>query len=128
MNHLPGRLTGGGADPGGTGGTVEVIGQRLPVHGQRPDTADVDVLVRPETVLVTPAEDGEAVVVTSSFRGASVRLRLRLDDGTELLTDLPGHDAVRLAPGERASVRLVERPVLVAARTTAPAEAPPTAG
>ncbi|WP_424535481.1 ABC transporter ATP-binding protein [Sphaerisporangium viridialbum] len=120
MNHLPGRVS---------GDDVEVIGQRLPVHGPRPDTADVDVLVRPETVLVTPAEDGQALVVTSSFRGASVRLRLRLDDGTEILADLPGHDAARLAPGGRASVRLVERPVLVAARTApVPADVLPAAG
>jgi putative spermidine/putrescine transport system ATP-binding protein len=113
MNHLPGRLS---------GDEVEVIGQRLPVHGRTPDSPDVDVLVRPETVLVTPAEDGEAIVITSSFRGASVRLLLRLGDGTEVLADLPGHDAARLGPAHRASVRLVERPVLVAARTPAPAE------
>jgi putative spermidine/putrescine transport system ATP-binding protein len=122
MNHLPGRLTGDTRDK------VEVIGQRLPVHGEAPTSTDVDVLVRPETVLVTPAEDGEALVVASSFRGASVRLRLRLDDGTEILADLPGHDAARLATGGRATVRLVERPVLVAARSSAPAAEPVEAG
>ncbi|MFC6086230.1 ABC transporter ATP-binding protein [Sphaerisporangium aureirubrum] len=115
MNHLPGRLS---------GTEVEVLGQRLPVHGAVPSTPDVDVLVRPETVLVTPSGDGPALVVSSSFRGASVRLRLRVGE-TEFLADLPGHDAVRLAPGDCASVRLVERPVLVAARTSsAPAGAP----
>jgi putative spermidine/putrescine transport system ATP-binding protein len=109
MNHLPGRL-----DTGGT--AVEVLGQRLPVHGAAPGSPDVDVLVRPETVLVTPSSEGEALVVASSFRGASVRLRLRIGD-TEFLADLPGHGTARLAPGDRAAVRLVERPVLVAAST-----------
>ncbi|MEV6982261.1 ABC transporter ATP-binding protein [Sphaerisporangium sp. NPDC051017] len=116
MNHLPGRLS---------GDLVEVAGQRLPVHGDRPATSEVDVLVRPETVLVTPAEDGDVLIVTSSFRGASVRLLLRLGDGTEIVADLPGHDAARFAVGGRASVRLVERPVLVATRT--PASAAPEA-
>nr|WP_246497497.1 ABC transporter ATP-binding protein [Sphaerisporangium rubeum] len=109
MNHLPGRLS---------GAEVEVLGRRLPVHGPLPGTADVDVLVRPETVLVGPAPDGAAEVVASSFRGASVRLRLRAGD-TEFLADLPGHDATRYALGDRVDVRLVERPVLVAARTAA---------
>ncbi|MDH2429705.1 ABC transporter ATP-binding protein [Sphaerisporangium sp. TRM90804] len=115
MNHLPGRLD---------GDQVEVIGQRLPVHGEVPAGPDVDVLVRPETVLVTAAHDGDAEVVTASFRGASVRLRLRLADGTEVLADLPGHDATRLGPGGRAFLRLVRRPVLVAPRATAPAKVP----
>ncbi|MEO3811861.1 ABC transporter ATP-binding protein [Sphaerisporangium sp. B11E5] len=109
MNHLPGRLSGSAE--------VEVLGQRLPVQGALPGTTDVDVLVRPETVLVSPSPDGAALVVSSSFRGASVRLRLRVE-GTEFLADLPGHDATRYAPGDRAAVRLVERPVLVAASST----------
>ncbi|MET8144426.1 ABC transporter ATP-binding protein [Sphaerisporangium sp. NPDC005288] len=116
MNHLPGLLD---------GQEVQVAGQRLPVHGATPGTPEVDVLVRPETVLVTAAHDGEALVVTSSFRGSSVRLLLRLADGTELLADLPAHDAARLSPGVQAAVRLVERPVLVAARTPAATPATP---
>ncbi|GGL06801.1 ABC transporter ATP-binding protein [Sphaerisporangium melleum] len=118
MNRLPGRLD---------GQEVEVAGQRLPVHGETPGTPEVDVLVRPETVLVTAAYDGEAVVLTSSFRGASVRLLLRTDDGTELLADLPAHDAARLAPGQRAGFRLVQRPVLVGPRTTVSPPATATA-
>ncbi|GII67134.1 ABC transporter ATP-binding protein [Sphaerisporangium krabiense] len=111
MNHLPGRL--------GGDGLVEVAGQRLPVHGDLPGTPEVDVLVRPEAVLVTPGGEADALIVTSSFRGASVRLLLRLPDGTELTADLPGHHATRFSPGAHAAVRLVERPVLVASRTAA---------
>ncbi|MEU6726839.1 ABC transporter ATP-binding protein [Nonomuraea wenchangensis] len=112
MNHLAGRLG---------GDRVSVLGQSLPVDGPVPDGADVDVLVRPEAVRVEPAEDGPAEVLAASFRGASVRLRLAVDGG-EVLADVPGHEAARLGPGTRVAVRLVERPVLVAARTvTAPA-------
>jgi putative spermidine/putrescine transport system ATP-binding protein len=107
MNHVPGRVS---------GDRVTVLGQTLPVDGPVPDTADVDVLVRPEAVLLTPDPDAEGMVVVSSFRGSTARLRVRLADGTELLADVPGHDAVRLAPGVAVSVALVERPVLVSAR------------
>ncbi|MEV0588409.1 ABC transporter ATP-binding protein [Nonomuraea sp. NPDC050310] len=105
MNHLPGRVS---------GDRVTVLGQLLPLDGTAPG-AEVDVLVRPEAVQVSPAEDGRAEIVAASFRGASVRLRVALEGG-EVLADVPGHEAVRLAPGTRVSVRLVERPVLVSAR------------
>ncbi|HEY9525352.1 MAG TPA: ABC transporter ATP-binding protein [Thermopolyspora sp.] len=116
MNHLPGRVSG---DPP----EVTVIGQRLAVDGSPigtppPGGADVDVLVRPEAVLVSPDANGSALIVGSSFRGASARLRLELPGGVEILADVPGHDAVRLAPGTRARVRLVDRPVLISGDIT----------
>ena len=112
MNHLPGRLAGDGK--------VTVLGQGLPVDGPAPAGPEVDVLIRPEAVQVSPSPgadpgSGSGEVVAASFRGSSVRLRLLLD-GQEILADVPGHEAARLAPGTRVDVRLVERPVLVAAR------------
>ncbi|RVX43687.1 putative spermidine/putrescine transport system ATP-binding protein [Nonomuraea polychroma] len=112
MNHLAGHLT---------GDQVSVLGQLLPVDGEVPEDPSVDVLIRPEAVRVVPDEDGAAEVITASFRGASVRLRLAVEGG-EVLADVPGHEAASLGPGTRVAVRLVERPVLVAARTvTVPA-------
>ncbi|MGW0803522.1 ABC transporter ATP-binding protein [Nonomuraea sp. NPDC002799] len=112
MNHLAGQVS---------GDHVTVLGQLLPVDGPVPADPSVDVLIRPEAVQVTATVDGPAEVLAASFRGASVRLRLAVDGG-EVLADVPGHEAVRLAPGTRVVVRLVERPVLVAARTvTVPA-------
>ncbi|MER5644608.1 ABC transporter ATP-binding protein [Streptosporangium sp. NPDC002524] len=112
MNHVPGRLS---------GQEVTVMGELMPVDGPLPSSPDVDVLVRPEAVLVTPSPDGKATIVASSFRGSTARLRVRVGE-LEVLSDVPGHDAVRLAPGTRVDVALVQRPVLVAART-APAPA-----
>jgi ABC-type spermidine/putrescine transport systems, ATPase components len=140
MNHLPGVLvTGsGGADGGDGPPKVTVIGQTLPVDGPVPESPEVNVLVRPEAVLVTSEPDGPARIVDSSFRGASARLRLELDGGIEVLADVPGHETARFAPGTRASVRLVDRPVLVsprpagstagAAATASDAAAPDAAG
>ncbi|MBF8186074.1 ABC transporter ATP-binding protein [Nonomuraea sp. K274] len=112
MNHLAGQLS---------GDQVTVLGRLLPVDGPVPADPSVDVLIRPEAVQVTPDPAGSAEIVAASFRGASVRLRLAVEGG-EVLADVPGHEAVRLGPGTRVAVRLVERPVLVAPRTvTVPA-------
>ncbi|MEV7804525.1 ABC transporter ATP-binding protein [Microbispora sp. NPDC088329] len=112
MNHLPGLVS---------GERVTVLGQTLPVDGPVPGTAQVDVLVRPEAVLVTP--EGDGIVMVSSFRGSTARLRVRLGDGTEVLADVPGHESARFAPGTAVRVGLVERPVLVSARSEAGAAA-----
>ncbi|WP_169987542.1 ABC transporter ATP-binding protein [Microbispora sp. H10836] len=114
MNHLPGLVS---------GDRVTVLGQTLPVEGPSPDTARVDVLVRPEAVLVTPDGEGDGIVMVSSFRGSTARLRVRLGDGDEVLADVPGHDSARFAPGTAVRVGLVERPVLVSARPEAGAAA-----
>ncbi|MBG0832746.1 ABC transporter ATP-binding protein [Planomonospora sp. ID67723] len=144
MNHIPGRLA---------GKEVTVLGRDLPVDGPVPDGPDVDVLVRPEAVLVTPepppgsdaspapgsgasplapgsGAPGRGLVVASSFRGSSARLRIRLaaPGEPELLADVPGHDAVRLAPGTPVTVALVHRPVLVAASARVPAASEDPAG
>jgi putative spermidine/putrescine transport system ATP-binding protein len=107
MNHLAGRVS---------GDQVTVLGQLLPLDGPAPADPSVDVLIRPEAVRIVPSADGPAEVLAASFRGASVRLRVAVEGG-EVLADVPGHEAARLGPGARVTVRLVERPVLVAART-----------
>ncbi|MFE0676822.1 ABC transporter ATP-binding protein [Streptomyces sp. NPDC058867] len=105
MSRIPGRLD---------RDTVEVLGQRLPVEGPVPSTADVDVLVRPETVRVGADPAGDATVVASSFLGAVTRLTVRLADGTEVKADLPADEAV--APGAAVRLTLPARPMLVAER------------
>ncbi|MEU1533057.1 ABC transporter ATP-binding protein [Streptomyces fagopyri] len=107
MSRIPGRLE---------AATVEVLGQRLPVDGDAPDTREVDVLVRPEAVRVEADDAGDARLVASAFLGAATRVTVRLADGTEVKADLPTHEAAALAPGAAVTVRLPERPVLVAER------------
>ncbi|MFF4313430.1 ABC transporter ATP-binding protein [Streptomyces sp. 900105755] len=103
--------------PGTVGdGTVEVLGQRLPVDGQAPGAGEVDVLVRPEAVQVRADGAGTATVVATAFLGAVVRVTVRLADGTEAKADLPAHEAAELGAGSAVRVRLPERPVLVAPR------------
>ncbi|WP_427923697.1 ABC transporter ATP-binding protein [Streptomyces sp. cg40] len=107
MSRLPGRLT---------DGTVEVLGQRLPVDGEAPAGPEVDVLVRPEAIHVNADDAGDARVVGTAFLGAVVRVSVRLGDGTEVKADLPTHEATALGAGVAVTVSLPERPVLVAER------------
>ncbi|WNF26916.1 ABC transporter ATP-binding protein [Streptomyces sp. C11-1] len=117
MNRLPGRLTGGGS--------VEVAGAALPVDGDVPaGRGPVEVLIRPESIGVTADPDGTATVVSASFLGSVTRVLLDLPDGVAAKADLPSRDATELAPGVRARVTPVRRPVLVVpARETAAPEA-----
>ncbi|ROR38372.1 ABC transporter ATP-binding protein [Kitasatospora cineracea] len=101
-------------------GQVEVLGRRHPVDGTLPADGDLHVLVRPENVRLTPAEDGTALVVAASFLGAVTRLTVRLPDGTEIKSDLPTETAATLPLGSRAALTLPDRPVLVDHAPTTP--------
>ncbi|MER7767715.1 ABC transporter ATP-binding protein [Kitasatospora sp. NPDC096140] len=92
---------------------VEVLGRRHAVDGEVPADGELQVLVRPENVDLTPAENGPALVVNASFLGAVTRLTVRLDDGTEVKADLPTEATAALPAGSRAELTLPERPVLV---------------
>ncbi|MFC9330590.1 ABC transporter ATP-binding protein [Kitasatospora sp. NPDC057015] len=95
------------------GDGVEVLGRRHPVDGEIPADGELHVLVRPENVGLTPAENGPALVVGASFLGAVTRLTVRLADGTEVKTDVPTEAAAALPLGSTAEITLPERPVLV---------------
>ncbi len=106
MSRIPGKVS---------KDAVEVLGQRLPVDGPVPASADVDVLVRPEAVRVRVDEDGDARVIAAAFLGAVTRITVRLADGTEVKADLAEAPSL----GAAVQVSLPERPVLVAERSTA---------
>ncbi|PVC64094.1 spermidine/putrescine ABC transporter ATP-binding protein [Streptomyces sp. CS065A] len=106
MNRVPGQLTGDGS--------VVVAGASLPVDGDIPaGRGPVDVLIRPESIAASADADGTATVVSASFLGSVTRVLLDLPDGASVKADLPSRDATELAPGVRARVTPVRRPVLV---------------
>jgi iron(III) transport system ATP-binding protein len=69
------------------------------------------VLVRPELVLLEPAQPGHGEIVGREFRGHDILHRVLLDDGTALLSQRPSTEAVPV--GARVSVRVHPRPVSV---------------
>ena len=64
---------------------------------------DVDVLIRPELLLLELDPAGDAQVVTREFRGHDVFYRVRLPDGTTVVSQRPSTEAVPL--GARVRVR-----------------------
>jgi putative spermidine/putrescine transport system ATP-binding protein len=107
MNLLPAVME--------AGGRVRVGRQLLEADGEAPGVAAATkVLARPEALVVTADTTGDTTVVVATFRGATTRLQLRRDDGTQLIADLPSHQASQLPAGCRVAVSLLDRPVLLA--------------
>src|ERR1700716_518942 len=108
-------------------GEVDVRGTRLPLV--KPDTPDgpATALVRPETVSLTPEQDGSSgplvgTVIATSFLGATSRVTVDLGDAT-VLAQLTTADATTMPPGTRVRVVLRPDPVLIARDETAAADA-----
>ncbi|MFC7309843.1 ABC transporter ATP-binding protein [Streptomyces monticola] len=113
MNRLPGVVR--------DGGTVELFGRRLPVHGDAAFAAgdEVDVLLRPEgfAVAADEAKGEPATVRVATFLGATTRLHLTTDSGVALKADLPSWEAAGLTPGARCAITPHDNPALIAERT-----------
>jgi putative spermidine/putrescine transport system ATP-binding protein len=107
MNRVAGRI----ADDG----QVVVLGQRVPTIGpdaHAPGTA-VEALLRPEALQLTSDSGGPGEVVERTFLGSSVRMRVNLDDGHELLVEGPSHGAVPQL-GARVALKVVADRLAVA--------------
>jgi len=100
-NFVPGRLD---------GDLVQTLVGTFPaVHGN--GARDVDVLIRPELLELAPDPVGEGEVVGREFRGHDVFYRVRLDDGTTLVSQRPSNEFVPL--GSRVAIHSHARRVPV---------------
>jgi putative spermidine/putrescine transport system ATP-binding protein len=95
------------------GDEVTVLGCRVPTVEGSLASGRGTALVRPEAVTVEPADDGNASVLAVSFLGPISRLTARLDDGQEVMAQLPSSLAMRLAPDTRVRLGVEPSPVLV---------------
>ena len=100
-NFLPGRIE---------GDLVETLLGRFPVVG-RNGASEVDALIRPELLELRPDPSGSAQVVGREFRGHDVFYRVRLADGTEVVSQRPSTELV--PPGSRVVVEPHREPVRV---------------
>ena len=115
-NFLPGRID---------GDLVETLLGRFPVvlpqkalraswgpfENGRNGATNVDVLIRPELLELRPDPHGPAEVVGREFRGHDVFYRVRLADGTEVVSQRPSTELV--PPGARVTVAPHREPVRV---------------
>ena len=100
-NFLRGRIE---------GDLVETLLGRFPVVG-RNGASEVDVLIRPELLELRPDPRGSAEVVGREFRGHDVFYRVRLADGTEVVSQRPSTELV--PSGSRVVVAPHREPVRV---------------
>ncbi|MDQ4214453.1 ABC transporter ATP-binding protein [Microbacterium capsulatum] len=111
MNRLPGRITRRGIEVESLGATYAV---RHSLSGTTPRAGvEVDLLVRPERVRLTPDPAGPLRVVAASFLGATVRVTARTDDGREVIADVPAETAGALGIGASVVLALPDAPVLI---------------
>jgi putative spermidine/putrescine transport system ATP-binding protein len=106
MNRVPGRIT--------DNGRVVILGQRVPVmkpDAIAPGTA-VEALLRPEALQATLDAGGPGEILERTFLGSSVRLRVSLDGGHEVMVETSSHDT-GLQLGARVVLRVVADRVTV---------------
>ena len=85
------------------------------IKGNLPESCkhqdNVDVLIRPENVILADDKENKAVIKERYFRGSGYLYTLKTSGGVELLCLLPGSEALQI--DQSISVRLqIERPVV----------------
>jgi putative spermidine/putrescine transport system ATP-binding protein len=118
MNRLPGHVV--------EGGLVKVLDSVAPV---RPDPADhedgdghalvgeVDVLVRPEGLIIEAKPGGNGIVTDRAFLGSVSRIGVRLSGDVTVKVDHPSTQSADFVPGASVRISLPPgEPVLVAGR------------
>ena len=81
----------------------------LPEYCKHQD--NVDVLIRPENVVLAGDNENKAVITERYFRGSGYLYSLKTSGGVELLCLLPGSEALQV--DQSISVRLqIEKPVV----------------
>jgi len=96
-------------------GTVNVLGTAVPLLPGSVESGAATVLVRPESVLVTPDEDGNGRVVATTFLGSLGRVQVRLYDGAQVLAQVSSAEVARLAADMPVRVSVRPAPVLATA-------------
>ncbi|EXG79582.1 ABC transporter ATP-binding protein [Cryptosporangium arvum] len=106
-NRLPGVVA--------AGGTVEVLGQKLPLAQSDATTpgAEVTAYVRPEAVEVAVDPASEARVASSAFLGSSSRVTVTMPGGELITAQVPSSQVSELAPGTAVRVTFARTPVAV---------------
>ncbi len=109
MNRLPGVLEGTGQ--------VRALDTVVPVNGDRPEgVTDVDVLVRPEGLVIDAVPNGNGIVIDRTFLGSVTRIGVRLSGDVTVKVDQPSAQSGPFAPGESVQVSLPGSAVLVTSR------------
>jgi putative spermidine/putrescine transport system ATP-binding protein len=97
------------------GGSIAVLGTRVPLLPGSADRGHVKALVRPENVRLAPAEDARARVLAVSFLGSLCRAQVALADETLVVAQMAAAESSGLYPGATVTVGVVPAPVFAVA-------------
>jgi putative spermidine/putrescine transport system ATP-binding protein len=101
-------------------GTVEaghavLLGTSVPLLPGSVERGPAFVLIRPESIIVTPDPAGRATVVTSSFLGATGRLNAVTESGENVLAQIDNDAVATFRPGDRVTLAPRPNPALAVA-------------
>jgi putative spermidine/putrescine transport system ATP-binding protein len=97
MNRVPATVS---------SGMVEVFGQKVK-HQGGVSAGNLVALVRPESVRLTPDNNGDIRVITRSFLGPNSRITAKTGSGVNFHVDLPSAQALELNPGSSVKVTVI---------------------
>jgi len=110
MNRIPGELQ--------SDQLVAVLGGLVPAaDGTYELPGDVDVLVRPEGLLMELVQNGNGIVTNRTFLGSVTRVSVLLSGDVTVRIDKSSSQAAALTPGTSVAVSLPTDPVLIAPRS-----------
>jgi putative spermidine/putrescine transport system ATP-binding protein len=98
-----------------SGGTVEILGARVPLLEGAVQSGQVTALVRPENLHLAQEEGSQAHVVAVSFLGSMCRAQVGLPDGNVIVSQMAAVDAIGLIPGTPVRVNVRPAPVFAIA-------------
>jgi putative spermidine/putrescine transport system ATP-binding protein len=104
---LTNRLPGTAGD-----GRVQVLDTSLPLLDGSVSAGAATVLVRPESVQVTPSDEANGKVTAATFLGSLSRVEVELTDGTAVLAQVSTTEVAALSPGTPVRVGVRSTPVL----------------
>ena len=96
-------------------GTVTVLGTTVPLLEGSATTGQVQALVRPENVRLTPSDEGTGRVAAVSFLGSLGRAQVTMPDETLIVAQMAASDSTGLYPGAPVAVSVVPAPVFAVA-------------
>ncbi len=103
---LTNRLSGTASD-----GTVDLVGQRIPLLEGSAGPGPVTALVRPESVGLTPEAGAPSHVVAISFLGSLCRVQVALPNGELVVAQTSAAEGTALSPGTAVQVHISPSPV-----------------
>jgi putative spermidine/putrescine transport system ATP-binding protein len=92
-----------------------VLSTPVPLLEGSDKSSEVQALVRPENVRLTPADDGTGRVAAVSFLGSLCRAQVTLPDETLVVAQMAASEASGLYPGASVAVSVLPTPVFAVA-------------